>query len=75
MRTFIAVELEPALRRPLIKLLRETLPGHRDIRWCSENQLHVTLKFLGEVRDDQVTAVCAVAVSRAVAVLLPNCIK
>ena len=60
MRTFIAIELEPALRRPLVKLLGD-LPDSRDIRWCSENQLHVTLKFLGEVRPDQLAPVCDAA--------------
>jgi 2'-5' RNA ligase len=61
MRTFIAIELEPDLRRPLIKLLNEVLPPSRDVRWCTQNQLHVTLKFLGEVRADQLPQVCAAA--------------
>ena len=61
MRTFVAVELEPGLRRPLIKLLRDVLPADREVRWCSEQQLHITLKFLGEVRDAQIAQVCAAA--------------
>ncbi len=61
MRTFIAIELTPALRRPLLKLLQEVFPRHRDVRWCSENQLHVTLKFLGEVRPEQLPQVCEAA--------------
>jgi len=58
MRCFVAVELEPALRRPLTRLLREQLPRTREVRWCTEQQLHVTLKFLGEVSDGQLSAVC-----------------
>lgn len=58
MRAFVAVELDRALRDPLVQLLREQLPRTRDVRWCTEQQLHVTLKFLGEVRDDQLSAVC-----------------
>jgi len=61
MRTFIAIELEPALRRPLLALLHDVFPRDRDVRWCSENQLHVTLKFLGEIREDQLSAVCDAA--------------
>ena len=61
MRTFIAIELTPALRRPLVKLLREGLPRTREIRWCTENQLHVTLKFLGDVTNAQLATVCDVA--------------
>ena len=58
MRCFVAIELDQPQRRPLVRLLRETLPRTRDVRWCSEQQLHVTLKFLGEVRDEQVPAIC-----------------
>lgn len=58
MRTFVAIDLDPAVRQPLIKLLRDDLPSDREVRWCTEHQLHVTLKFLGEVRDTQIAAVC-----------------
>ena len=61
MRTFIAIELEPPQRQPLIKLLHEVFPKSHDVRWCSENQLHITLKFLGEVRPEQLPAVCDAA--------------
>lgn len=61
MRTFIAIELEEAQRRPLLKLLREVFPADRDVRWCSEHQLHITLKFLGEVGDAQIAKVCDAA--------------
>jgi 2'-5' RNA ligase len=58
MRSFVAIELDPPLRGPLIRLLRERLPRTRDVRWCTEQQLHLTLKFLGEARDEQLSAVC-----------------
>lgn len=58
MRCFAAIELDPAVRAPLIKLVRELLPRDREVRWCTEGQLHVTLKFLGEVQDGQIAAVC-----------------
>ncbi len=63
MRTFIAVELDPPQRRPLLKLLQEVFPSSRDVRWCTENQLHVTLKFLGEIRPEQLSAICDAAQS------------
>jgi 2'-5' RNA ligase len=68
MRCFVAVELEPALRRPLTRLLREQLPRTREVRWCTEQQLHVTLKFLGEVPDGQLSAVCDAVTAAAEAV-------
>jgi 2'-5' RNA ligase len=58
MRCFVAIELDQALRGPLVRMLREKLPRTRDVRWCTEDQLHLTLKFLGDVRDEQIPAVC-----------------
>jgi 2'-5' RNA ligase len=58
-RCFVAVELASAVRKPLLRLLRE-LPRSREVRWCGEEQLHVTLKFLGEVSDVKRDRVCEV---------------
>jgi RNA 2',3'-cyclic 3'-phosphodiesterase len=57
MRSFVAVDLAPELRRPLVRLLGE-LPRCRDVRWCTQDQLHVTLKFLGEVDQARLKQVC-----------------
>jgi 2'-5' RNA ligase len=57
MRSFVAVDLGPELRRPLVGLLKE-LPRTRDVRWCTQDQLHVTLKFLGEVDQARLKQVC-----------------
>jgi RNA 2',3'-cyclic 3'-phosphodiesterase len=67
MRTFIALELNPELRRPLLKLLRG-LPRSSEVKWCTENQLHVTLKFLGDVTDAQLADVCHAAKSASAGV-------
>jgi 2'-5' RNA ligase len=63
-RTFIAIELDPAVRRPLVQLLRG-LPRDREVRWCSEAQLHVTLKFLGEVPEERIEDVCEAVAAAA----------
>lgn len=60
MRTFIAIELESPLRQLLVRVLRDSLPSSREVRWCSEDQLHLTLKFLGEVHDTRLPQVCEV---------------
>ncbi len=57
MRCFVAIELSPELRQPLVHLLRQ-LPRTPGARWVTADQLHVTLKFLGEVGEGQVDAVC-----------------
>jgi 2'-5' RNA ligase len=59
MRSFVAVDLEPEVRRPLVRLLKE-LPRTRDVRWCTQDQLHVTLKFLGEVDEVRLKQVCKI---------------
>ena len=58
-RTFIAIELDPALRSRLGELqdrLREDLPP-RLVRWVRPEGIHLTLKFLGEVPVAQVTPI------------------
>lgn len=57
MRTFIAIDLAPPVKRPLIQLLR-SLPRVDGVKWCTEPQLHVTLKFLGDITDVQLGRIC-----------------
>ncbi len=51
-------------------MLSEELPRSRDVRWCNEQQLHVTLKFLGDARDEQVPGICE-AISTASSFIEP----
>lgn len=49
MRAFIAVELDPEIKRTLqafVTVLRST---RGDVRWARPDGLHLTLKFLGEI--------------------------
>ena len=51
-RSFIAIELPDVVVRGLVgtvSYLRERLPGS-DLKWVAPGNIHVTLKFLGEVR-------------------------
>jgi 2'-5' RNA ligase len=57
MRAFIAVELPPDIQDALIRIqnkLRTTLPK---IAWTKPDSLHLTLKFLGEISEDQQAAI------------------
>lgn len=69
MRTFIAIELDAAVKRPIIQLLR-TFPRAEGVSWCSEPQLHITLKFLGEVTDPQLGKILRI-VDQACAAVQP----
>jgi len=50
-RTFVAVFPPPEVREALFRAARE-LPASKDFRLIGPEKLHVTLKFLGEVAED-----------------------
>jgi len=67
LRTFIAIELPPELRRRIVEhidRLRCELPGVR-ASWLREDNLHLTLKFLGNVRVTEIPKLSG-AIARAV---------
>ena len=70
LRTFIAVEIDRSIRAragELIALLRGTVA---DVNWVEPQNLHLTLKFLGDVHQQDILAVCR-AVQQGAAELAP----
>jgi 2'-5' RNA ligase len=64
MRCFIAIEIPDDIRAELTRLQKD-LAGRVDIRkgevkWVESEGIHLTLKFLGEVPDNQIVGVCKV---------------
>ena len=62
MRVFIAIDLDEQIRKALGDLQTE-LRGKVDIRkgdakWVNPENIHLTLKFLGEIKEEQVVEVC-----------------
>jgi 2'-5' RNA ligase len=53
-RAFIAVEVSPALREKIDAALQPLKRLHSGIRWVETENLHLTLRFLGEIEDEQV---------------------
>lgn len=53
MRSFLAVELPEELRSSLRKILEELRQCGADVRWVRPEAVHLTLKFLGEIRPEQ----------------------
>jgi 2'-5' RNA ligase len=51
LRTFIALEIPPAIQKAIaFQVSRlQTLPGNGAVRWVSPGNIHLTLKFLGDV--------------------------
>ncbi len=63
LRLFVAVNLDPALR-PAVDQVRRRLvqawpQGERLVKWVEPENLHLTLKFLGEVGEEKAEEVLA----------------
>lgn len=71
-RTFIGIHLSDALRDRIEALTDELRrrPGGQAARWTPKGNIHLTLKFLGDVESEALPALYA-AVERAVAPLAP----
>ena len=73
-RCFIAIELDEAVRKELDRLqnrLQRRLNSlDTSIKWVRPENIHLTLKFLGDVQDDVIADICS-AVSMAVAGVVP----
>ncbi len=69
MRCFIAIDIDEGIRNQIDRLQRElqqkTGLTRPDVKWVDPALIHLTLKFLGEVRDAEVTKVCKIAESVA----------
>ena len=48
-RTFIAVEITQGIRSHIERWIRSLQPKIRGVKWVEPHNLHVTLKFLGDV--------------------------
>ena len=69
-RTFIAVEISSEIRSRARRLIAELAPLTSGVKWVEPHNLHLTLKFLGEVEMLEIPQVCN-AVALAVADLPP----
>jgi 2'-5' RNA ligase len=69
-RTFIAVEISSEVRMRAGRLIGRLEATGANVRWVKPEQLHLTLKFLGDVDLREIPEVCA-AVARATATVPP----
>lgn len=51
MRTFIALELPGEIKSSLAKLQEELKTSQADVKWVEPENIHLTLKFLGEIEE------------------------
>ena len=54
MRMFIAIEFDPEMREYLSEIQKKLLPVSRRGNFTEKENLHLTLKFIGEVDRDSV---------------------
>ncbi|MBI2195403.1 MAG: RNA 2',3'-cyclic phosphodiesterase [Planctomycetes bacterium] len=57
MRAFIAAEIPEEIRAGLLACQQELQASRPPVRWVPHLQLHVTLKFLGEIKPEQQEAI------------------
>lgn len=69
-RTFVAVEAGPAVRAHAARLIEQFSAAGAGVKWVAPENLHLTLKFLGDVEQQDIPRVCE-AVQRAVAEIPP----
>lgn len=57
MRTFIAIELPNEIKEFLSKTQEQLKSSEADVKWVAPQNIHLTLKFLGEVDDNKLDEV------------------
>jgi RNA 2',3'-cyclic 3'-phosphodiesterase len=69
-RTFVAVEISSEMRTKATRLINQLSRSSANVKWVEPRNLHLTLKFLGQVEVLEMPEVCR-AVAEAVAELPP----
>jgi RNA 2',3'-cyclic 3'-phosphodiesterase len=65
MRVFIAIDIDDKIRKAIADLQKQIASKvsvkQGDLKWVEPNNIHLTLKFLGEISDEQVAEVSEIA--------------
>lgn len=70
LRTFAAVEISGPVRTKVSQLIAALGATAADVKWVESHNLHLTLKFLGDVHQNEIAEVCR-AVARGAAEVEP----
>jgi len=54
MRLFVAIDLEEGMKEKIVEAINSFPRGSFDIKWVEKDNLHLTVKFLGEVDEGKV---------------------
>jgi 2'-5' RNA ligase len=65
MRCFIAIDIDEKIREGIAELQKQLAAKvdvrRGDVKWVEPKNIHLTLKFLGEVKDEQAVEVCEIS--------------
>lgn len=53
MRTFIAVSLDKEIKESVLSFINKLKKETQNVRWAKQEGIHLTLKFLGDISQDQ----------------------
>lgn len=59
-RCFVAVEIEDEIRARLAEAQQAVAAAGGHVRWSAPENLHVTLKFMGDIDEENVGAACTI---------------
>ncbi|MBU1091078.1 MAG: RNA 2',3'-cyclic phosphodiesterase [Candidatus Omnitrophica bacterium] len=60
MRTFIAIELPKEIKDELTKLQDQLKLSNADVKWVAPENIHLTIKFLGEINEEKLCRISEV---------------
>ncbi len=58
MRLFVGIAVDDQIKSRMLRIGERIDVRDVRVRWCTAEQLHLTLKFIGEVAEDQGTPIC-----------------
>jgi RNA 2',3'-cyclic 3'-phosphodiesterase len=54
MRAFLAINIEETIKKELALIQQELQKNIYEVKWVNPELLHITLKFLGEIKDEDI---------------------
>ncbi len=67
-RMFVAVEISPQVRGRAADLMQRLQESDAKVSWVASQNLHITMKFLGDQTDDELAIICRAVQQAAAAV-------
>ncbi len=65
MRTFVAIEISPDAKSVIAELQKKLREADADVSWTRPGNIHLTLKFLGEVKETLIADIARVCIKCA----------